>query len=77
MNTEFKIRDSVQLLDGITPTMIITKIDADSQQAFCTWYDNFKTKQIKEAWILLTALKHAPKKERISKDTLVKTVYRL
>ena len=63
--TEFKVQDSVQLLHGYTPTMTITEIDEADKTAHCIWYDHSKSKEIKQQWIPLVALKKTPEKKPI------------
>jgi uncharacterized protein YodC (DUF2158 family) len=77
METNFKLQDSVQLLHGYTPTMTISEINEETQQAKCVWYDSVKTKDVKIMWIPLNALKPTPLKTPLDADTLIKTAYRL
>lgn len=77
MEIQFKVQDSVQLLHGPTPTMTIAQINEENQIALCIWYDNVKTKTIKQDWIPLTALKHTPERQPIDIEDIKKAVYRL
>lgn len=72
---EFSIQDSVQLLNGLTPTMTISEINADNQTALCVWYDRSK-KKINKEWLPLNVLKITPVSTPISKDELLNAVYR-
>jgi len=76
MEPDFKVQYSVQLLNGYTPTMTISEINQETQEAKCIWYDSVKTKDIKNAWIPLNVLKHTPEKTPIDKETLINTLYR-
>lgn len=75
MNTHFKVQDSVQLLNGFTPTFTISEINEVNQTAFCVWYDRSK-KKVYQEWLLLNVLKHTPVPTPISKDELLNAVYR-
>jgi uncharacterized protein YodC (DUF2158 family) len=67
--TIFKVQDSVQLLHGLTPTMIISEINETTQQTFCIWYDT-KAKKMKQEWLPLNVLKLTPERKPINLEEL-------
>lgn len=71
MSTEFKPQDSVQLLHGLTPIMVLSEINEVDQTALCVWYDRAKTKNIKQAWIPLNALRHTPERAPLSSEDIL------
>jgi len=67
------VKDSVQLLNGLTPTMTVSQIE--NERALCVYYDQ-KSRRIIQDWIPLNTLKHTPKKKPIDFEDLKKTIYR-
>ena len=72
--SEFKLQDSVQLMHGYTPTMTISAINEETNEAYCVWYDAAKTRTVKKEWIPLIALKHTPPK--ISSEDILHSLRR-
>jgi len=60
----FEVQNSVQLLNGLTPTMTISELNADKTQANCVWFDS-KTRKVVQQWLPTNSLKHTPKREPI------------
>lgn len=74
MTNQFKVQDSVQLLHGPTPTMTISEINQETNEAYCIWFDQSKTKEIKKAWVPLNSLKTTAESEKITKSQLFKSI---
>ena len=71
---DFKVKDSVQLLHGYTPTMTVSEVDLVAQKTKCVWYDT-KKREIKQEWLPFDVLKHTPQKTPINKDELLNAIY--
>ncbi len=61
MQESFKVRDSVQLLNGNTPIMTISEINDVLKEALCVWFETETHKMHKE-WLPLNVLKLTPVK---------------
>jgi len=69
----FKLQDSVQLLHGYTPTMTISQINEESQEALCVWLET-KSQKIHKEWLPLNVLKKTPEKTPLTKDDLYNSI---
>jgi uncharacterized protein YodC (DUF2158 family) len=70
MEQEFKLQDSVQLMNGYTPTMTISEINQETKKALCVWYDNQKRK-MNQDWLPLNVLKLTPKPPTINLEDII------
>lgn len=77
MNTELKIKDVVRITSvRYTPSMVISTIDEEKQEAKCVWYDT-KARKTKVEILPINILELVPEKPGIDFDEIRRAAYRL